>query len=56
MIRRIDDLVILFNKIQEGEATEEERADYELSIKASCLDEAFLRTQIEKKAENLKVE
>lgn len=54
MLQGIDDLAILFNKIENGNASEEERLEYDLSIKASCMDEGFLKALIEKKAKEMK--
>lgn len=54
LLQGIDDLAILFNKIENGNASEEERLEYDLSIKASCMDEGFLKALIEKKAKEMK--
>lgn len=56
MLQKIDDFAIRFNRIQNGEASEEERAEYELSIRISCMNEELLRTLIEEKAKELKAE
>ena len=45
MQKTIDELAILFNKIESGEATEEERLDYDLGIGISCVKEEILRAK-----------
>lgn len=54
MFNTIDELAVLFNRIENGEATEEERMEYEISIKTSCMKEEVLEALIEKKAKELK--
>ena len=56
MFRTIDEMAVLFNKIQSGEATEEERMDYDINIKISCMKEEFLLALIEQGARELKAE
>ena len=54
MQKTIDELAILFNKIESGEATEEERLDYDLSISISCMKEDVLRESIKERAKELR--
>ena len=56
MQKTIDELEILFNKIESGEATEEERLDYDLGIGISCVKEEILRESIKERARELKAE
>lgn len=56
MQKTIDELAILFNKIESGEATEEERLDYDLGISISCVKEEILRESIKERAKELKAE
>ena len=54
MLRELDDLAIRFNEIENGEATKDDCVEYELSIKASCMNETTLRLMIEERAKELK--
>lgn len=56
MFKTIDELAVLFNKISKGTATEEEQAEYKISIKTSCMREDILEMLIKDKADELKDE
>lgn len=49
-------LAELYNKIQSGKATDEERAFYDARIAISCIREDVLINAIKQRAEELKVE
>lgn len=56
LLRTIDELARVFNKIECGEATEEDLIEYDVSIKASCMNPVFLEKQIKERAKKMKVE
>lgn len=42
------ELGTLYQKIRSGEATEMEKAQYEIGIRTSCMDERILRNLVER--------
>ena len=56
MLKTIDELAVILNKIRSGTASQEERSVYECSIKTSCMDERLLRAAIEKEAKRKRTE
>ena len=44
----IKELGTLYQKIRSGEATEMEKAQYEIGIRTSCMDERILRSLVER--------
>ena len=54
MFKSIEELFELYAKILEGTATKQERSEFEITVKTSCMDETFLMNSLQKQYEELK--
>ena len=49
MVDKIEDLAILYHRILKGVATDDEKSNFDIGIKTSCIDEQILMNLIKEK-------
>jgi hypothetical protein len=54
MVRKIEDLAILYHRILEGIATDDEKSVFDIGIKTSCIDEQIMMNLIKEKELNMR--
>lgn len=54
MFKTINELAVLYDKIEKGIATEDERFEYQLTISTACMREDVLIQKIKDEARKLK--
>lgn len=53
MLKTVDELAAIYCRMKKGTATIEDQQEFDIAIKTSCMDEAFLMNLIKEKAKTI---
>jgi len=53
VLKTVNELAVIYCRMEKGTATMEEQQEFDITIKTSCLDEAFLMNLIKEKAKTI---